>query len=131
MSCNGGKQVNQIDARKLADELLKNTQLWIAIIGLLGGIFGGLLVIVGNFLLNWVQHRKEEALDRARTRLLKQLLETADWRELSILRRVIGADRETTTRLLIEMHARGSKKPREDGEELWGLISKHALNAIE
>lgn len=34
---------------------------------------------------------------------------------------VIGANEETTKRLLIELGARGS----EDGNELWGLIKYH------
>jgi len=41
------------------------------------------------------------------------------------------ADADTTRRLLIELGARGSEKPREDGEEVWGLISKHPLETIE
>ena len=123
--------MNEDLAKQIATQVLKDSQVWIAIIGLAGGIFGGLLVILGNLLLNWVQHRKEDALDRARTGLLKQMLDTADWRKFSTLRRVIGADGETTARLLIEMRARGSEKPREDGEEVWGLISKHPLESIE
>jgi hypothetical protein len=121
----------EANARDIANELLKSTQVWIALIGFVGGIIGGILASVGNLLPNWVQHRKERKLDRARAGLLKHLLETADWRELSVLRHVIGADRDTTTRLLIEMQARGRKKPREDGEEEWGLISKHPLDASD
>ena len=118
-------------AKQIAQQVLKDNQVWIAIIGLVGSIVGALLVILGNLIVNWVQQNKEKKLDRTRTGLLKQMLDTADWRELSTLRRVIGADPETTTRLLIEMHARGSEKQRDDGEEVWGLISKHPLEAVE
>ena len=118
-------------ARQIAQRVLQDNQVWIAIIGFIGSMIGGLLVIGGNLLLNWLQHRKEEALDEARKKLLEKMLNEADWRKLSTLFRVIGADRETTTRLLIEIGARGSEKPRPDGEEVWGLISKHPLDAIE
>ena len=59
------------------------------------------------------------------------MLDARDWRKLSTLARVIGADTYTTRRLLIELGARGSEKPREDLEEVWGLISKHPLENIE
>jgi len=91
----------------------------------------GLLVIAGNLLLNWLQHRDEKTLDDARKKLLEKMLNATDWRKLSTLFRVIGADRDTTTRLLIELGARGSETLRPDGEEVWGLISKHPLEQIE
>jgi hypothetical protein len=81
--------------------------------------------------LNWLQHRNEKTLDDARKKLLEKMLYSSDWRKLSTLFRVIGADRDTTTRLLIELGARGSEKQRPDGEEVWGLISKHPLEQIE
>jgi hypothetical protein len=59
------------------------------------------------------------------------MLDAKDWRKLSTLSRVIGADADTTKRLLIELGARGSEKPREDNEEVWGLISKHSLEQID
>ena len=123
--------MSEADVRQIVQGVLRDNQVWIAIIGLVGSIIGGLLVVVGNLLVNWVQQRKQKELDKIRTRLLKEMLDTADWRKLSTLRRVIGADRETTTRLLIEMKARGSEKQKEDGEEVWGLISKHPLASIE
>ncbi len=100
-------------------------------IGIIGAFVGGFLTIVGQLLVHWLQNRKARALDKARTNLLRQMLEGRDWRKLSTLSRVIGADAETTKRLLIELGARGSEKPREDGEEVWGLISKHPLEGIE
>lgn len=67
----------------------------------------------------------------ARTKLLREMLEARDWRKLSTLSSVVGTDLETTRRLLIELGARGSEKLRQDGEEVWGLISKHPLEKIE
>lgn len=78
-----------------------------------------------------MQQRKQKALDNAREKLLKEMLKASDWRKLSTLSRVIGADRDTTTRLLIEIGARGSEKLRDDEEEVWGLILKHPLDTIE
>ncbi len=123
--------MNEQLAKQIADQVLRNTQFWIAIVGLIGSIVGGLLAIGGNLLLNFVHQRKQKTLDDARKRLLKEMLNASDWRKLSTISRVIGADRDTTTRLLIEIGARGSEKRRDDEEEVWGLISKHPLNTIE
>jgi hypothetical protein len=46
-----------------------------------------------------------------------------DWRKLDTLMHVIGADEQTTKRLLLEIGARAS----EDGQPLWGLISRNPL----
>lgn len=118
-------------ARQIANQVLRDTQFWIALVGLIGAVVGAVLIITGNLLLHWLQDRKQNSLDEARKRLLEQMLNASDWRKLSTLFRVIGADPDTTKRLLIEIGARGSEKQRQDEEELWGLISKHPLNRIE
>src|SRR5436309_15524552 len=100
-------------------------------IGFIGACVAGFLAIVGQLFVHWLQNRKAWALDGARTRLLRQMLEGGNWRRLSTLSRVIGADADATRRLLIELGARGSEKAWEDGEEVWGLISKHPLERIE
>ena len=46
---------------------------------------------------------------------------TDHWRKLDTLMHVIGANEETTKRLLLDIGARGS----EDKQELWGLIKFH------
>lgn len=46
------------------------------------------------------------------------------WRNLSTLSHVIGADEETTKRLLLEVGARAS----EDGKDLWAMKSRAPLN---
>jgi hypothetical protein len=86
---------------------------------------------VGQLIVHRLQNRKARALDGARIKLLQQMLAARDWRNLSTLSRVIGADADTTRRLLIELGARGSEKPREDGEEVRSLISKHTLERIK
>ena len=77
-------------------------------IGVIGALVGGFLTIVGQLIVHWLQTRKARALDEARTKLLRQMLAARDWRKLSTLSRVIGADADTTRRLLIELSARGS-----------------------
>ena len=118
-------------AKQIAAQVIRDTQFWIAMVGLIGAIVGAVLAILGNLLLAWVQDRKQNSLDTARKKLLQQMLDLRDWRKLATLSRVIGAESDTTRRLLIELRARGSEKPRDDGEEVWGLISKHPLERIE
>jgi len=118
-------------AEKIAAQVLKDTQFWIAIIGLIGAIVGAAITIAGNVLLHWLKTRKESTLDKARIKLLKKLLDAKQWRYLSTLSRVIGADEDTTRRLLIEAGARSSEKERRDGKESWGLISKNPIKDID
>lgn len=100
-------------------------------VGLIGVVVGGALTTLKDFLTTWYAGRKQRVLDQAQTKLLQQMLDARDWRKLSTLARIIGADAGTTRRLLIELGARGSEKLREDNEEVWGLISKHPLEKIE
>lgn len=112
-------------ANQIAEKVISDTSFWIAIIGLIGAVVGSALTIAGNLLLHWLRDRQRRKLDQERKKLLKTMLEDsrfADrWRRLSTLSRVIGADEETTRRLLIEVGARGSET--DDGS--WGLIKYH------
>jgi hypothetical protein len=118
-------------AHQIANSVVRDTQFWIAVIGILGVVVGSLATIGGNILLNWLQGRKQKSLDEARKELLQQMLTERDWRMLSTLSRVIGADRDETKRLLIAIKARGSELPKDNDEEAWGLISKHPLDKIK
>ena len=118
-------------AHQIANSVVRDTQFWIAVIGILGVVVGSLATIGGNILLNWLQGRKQKSLDEARKELLQQMLTERDWRMLSTLTRVIGADRDETKRLLIAIKARGSELPKDNDEEAWGLISKHPLDKIK
>jgi hypothetical protein len=51
------------------------------------------------------------------------LQEGPPWRRLETLQRVIGANEETTIRLLLEIDARGSQ----GGNVVWGLIARNPL----
>ncbi len=102
-----------------------------AIIAFFGVIVGATITGLSNYLI----HRwKEEAIfkrDAPRRKLLLILLESEKypqrWRKLETLKHVIGADDETTKRLLIEVGARAS----EDGKNLWGLLRYHPLEEIK
>lgn len=96
-------------------------------LGIVGVAVGG----IGQFFIDRFRHEREtraqRELDDRRKELLKDALETpppgSEWRKLQTLSRIIGADYETTTRLLIEIGARGSEKE----NEVWALRSKKPL----
>lgn len=106
------------------DVAANNTHLT-AIITLASVVIGGLLTILGSILSHCLKQRSLAKKDRPRKKLLLEMLEDnrfADhWRKLDTLMHVVGANEETTKRLLIELGARGS----EDHQELWGLIKHH------
>jgi hypothetical protein len=118
-------------ANLIAQKVIADAQFWVGIIGLIGVIIGSVLTIAGNLLLHWIQNRSRQRLDGARKKLLKKMLKDDRfpdrWRQLSTLSRVIGADDETTKRLLIEIDARGSEKD----DSLWGLIEDHPFKEID
>ncbi len=117
-------------AEQIAEQVLRDNQFWIAIIGLIGAIVGSAITIIGNIILHWLRTKKDSAFDKKRISLLKDMLEAKQWRNLSTLSRVIGADEETTRRLLIEAGARSSEKEKQNSDEVWGLISKNPINKI-
>jgi len=108
-----------------------DSTLAVAIVGLVGVIIGALISILGNVLLYYLQNKHKDTLDDLRKGLLLKMLESDrspnKWRKLETLSRVIGADDETTKRLLIEIEARGS----ESESNSWGLIKYHPLDKIE
>lgn len=129
---NGGAFVNEQElAKQIAAQVLKDTQFWIAIVGIIGAVIGSILALVGNLLLHWFQDRKQSALDTKRMSLLKQMLERSDWRHLSTMSRVIGTSPDETRRLLIKLGARASESERPDGEEAWALLSRKPLSQIQ
>jgi hypothetical protein len=89
---------------------------------------GGLFVVLAVGLVLLIRDRfNQEKGARVRKKILLEMLQDKEykgWRRLDTLMQVIGADRETTTRLLIEIGARGSQ---EKGSDLWGLREQHPL----
>ena len=95
----------------------------IALIGFGGVVVGAVLSVAGQFALHWFQERSRRRADDKRKKLLNMMLkETPNtWRSFDVLKHVVGADDEATKRLLLEIGARGS----EDGQNLWGLLSRN------
>jgi hypothetical protein len=96
-------------------------------LGILGVIVGGAVQFGFNLLGDRMESRQQRKLDERRKELLKHALENPpngkEWRSIQTLSRIIGADYETTTRLLIEVGARGS----ESENDVWALIEAKPL----
>ncbi len=105
---------------------MSNDDYWPALIGLCGVAIGALIQVASDWFL---RIKPEKDVARNRRKLLNELLQNPKykWRHIDTLSRVIGADKPTTSSLLIDIGARGSEK--NDG--MWGLISKHPLNDLE
>ena len=106
-----------------------NDKIIIALIGFGGVAIGALIQIFGNVTASYLQQRAKDRTDKKRKELLLTMLEDQrySWRKLTTLMHVIGADEETTKRLLLELGARGS----EDGQDLWGLIKRNPFKKSE
>ena len=115
-------------AAEIAKMVVANTSFWVAVVGLAGVVIGAVITVIGNFFLHKIQDGPRLKLDNSRKELLKKMLRDSrfpkGWRELSTLSRVVGADDNTTKRLLFEVGARGSEM--DDG--MWGLIERHPFN---
>ena len=112
-------------AKQIASKVVEDTKYFTAIVGLIGVIIGSLLTIIGNIVIHVLKEKSQNKKDKPRKDLLKEMLEDESyperWRKLDGLMHVIGANEETTKRLLLEIGARGS----EDKQELWGLKKYH------
>lgn len=117
-------------ANTIATKVVADTSFWVALIGFIGVVVGALITVAGSFVLHWVQGLPLRRLDQGRKSLLEKMLRDPgfkdNWRKVETLSRVVGADEETTKRLLIELGARGSEK--DDG--LWGLLEYHPLEQL-
>jgi len=98
----------------------------IALIGVGGAVIGSVATLAGNFFIHWLKNRDEKNKEKPARELLTEMLNHKEhpWRNLDILMHVIGANEETTKRLLLEVGARAS----EDGQNLWALKSRKPLN---
>lgn len=100
-------------------------KIWIAMIGLGGAAIGATASMSVQLLKHCLENRAAARRDGPRKSLLTQMLADPEysWRKLATLMHVIGADEETTKRLLLEVGARAS----EDGKALWGLVERNPL----
>jgi hypothetical protein len=112
-------------AQQMCKDVAANNEHFAAWIGLIGAVIGSLLTMCGNVAMQCLKERSLAKKDKPRKKLLMEMLEdnrfNDHWRKLDTLMHVIGANEETTKRLLLELGARGS----EDGQELWGSIKFH------
>lgn len=97
----------------------------IALIGVSGAVIGSVATVAVQWLSRYLDERAIKERDKPRKDLLLKMLRSQrhTWRKLETLMHVIGADEETTKRLLLEVGARAS----EDGKPQWGLIERNPL----
>ncbi|WP_124706310.1 hypothetical protein [Sulfuriferula multivorans] len=118
-------------ANEIAAKVIADTSFWVSVVGLVGVVVGAVITVGGNFVLHWFQDKPRRELDEKRKKLLDKMLRDLrfkeHWRKLTTLSRVVGADEETTKRLLIELGARGSEKD----DDLWGLLEYHPLEKLD
>lgn len=94
--------------------------------GLVGTIIGALMTLLGQWLKHQWEVGERHHRDTARKALLSTMLDNPGpdgWRKMATLSGVIGADRDETARLLIELKARGS----ETGNDAWAWIKDKPL----
>jgi hypothetical protein len=103
--------------------------LLVAVIGLLGAVIGSVATVSIQVLMFYLEQRAKAKADQPRKRLLLTMLRHPDypWRTLDTLMHVIGADEESTKRLLLEIGARAS----EDGQRKWALLERKPLHTNE
>ena len=95
-------------------------------IGLLGVVVGSGLTIAGQFFMHRLETAQKRDRDDRRKELLKQMLDNPGpdgWRKMSTMAGVIGAERDETARLLIELGARAS----ETGNDVWAYLKDKPL----
>lgn len=118
-------------AKTISEQVVSDTQFWIALIGIIGGVVGAGLTLLGNIIFHWFKEKPQRKFDSQRITILKEMLDDnrfpEKWRNISTLSAVIGASEEETKRLLIKAKARGSEKA--DGK--WGLIKNHPFPSDE
>ncbi len=97
----------------------------IALIGVSGAVIGSIATVAVQWLSHHLQERAAAKRDKPRKELLLNMLKSPKhtWRNFETLMHVIGANEETTKRLLLELGARAS----ENGKPIWGLIERNKL----
>lgn len=96
-----------------------------ALVGIGGVIVGSILQVAGQICIKAYDQRKSNIHEEKQKEMLIEMLSDKkfEWRNFETLSRVIGADDETTRRLLIEAGARGDQRP--TGK--WALIEDQPL----
>lgn len=98
--------------------------------GVLGTTIGSAVTLLGQWVKHHWETEKAQKRDENRKALLRQMLSNpgpTGWRKMNTLSNVIGANREETARLLIEIGARAS----ETGTDVWAYITDKPLPATD
>lgn len=97
--------------------------------GLWGVVIGATATLAAVILQHRLQQGRAEKVAKKRRDILKKMLENppkdAEWRSIEKLSQVVGATREETTHLLIEIGARGS----ESANDVWALEADQPLRS--
>jgi len=94
--------------------------------GFIGVVLGSALTIGGQWLKHLWQTSDARERDKKRKSMLEHMLENPGpngWRKMETLSGVIGATRDETAQLLIEIDARAS----ETGSDTWAYIKNKPL----
>ena len=98
-------------------------EFWAAIIGV---VVGGVVTTLGHLSIHRWQTAGERQRDEKRKAMLASMLDNpgpSGWRKMETMAGVIGATREETARLLIELDARAS----ETGKDVWAFTKNKPL----
>ena len=92
-------------------------------LGVVGAMIGSAMTFFGQWLQHHWQTGQARKLDDKRKAILRDLMAhpgPTGWKGMEGMMQAIGASREETARLLIEMDARGNAQA--GGNDVWGYI---------
>ena len=107
--------------------MAETNELVVAIIAAGSALAGGIIAILGQWFIEWWRAYPQRKLDEARKAYLKEMLDQAGpkgWMKMETLSRVIGASKEDTARLPIELKARGNRQD----ADVWAYIKYHPFS---
>ena len=99
------------------------TEFWA---GILGVVVGGIVTTAGHLITHHLQTKNARKRDKTRKALLTKMLNNPGsngWRTMDTMANVIGASRDETARLLIDLDARAS----EGNNDVWAFIKNKPL----
>lgn len=94
--------------------------------GIIGVVVGGVVTTAGHLIIHHWQTADARKRDEKRKTMLTDMLNNpgpTGWRKMETMAGVIGASREETARLLIELDARAS----ETGKDVWAFTKDKPL----
>lgn len=98
--------------------MIESSEFWAGIIGV---VVGGVVTTLGHLIVHHWQTAAARKRDEKRKAILTEMLNNPGpegWRKMETMANVIGASRDETARLLIELDARAS----ETGKDVWAFI---------